>query len=767
MQKNKTMNLQKLPGYVWFATGILLLLIQTSLVSADEPAITDLNFASLAGGKLQIQIGMNGSAITPKVFQTVNPARIALDFFGVKSALSQKRYAINQGAASTAFVVSVSGRTRVVINLTEAVPFETKVEGNKVYVILKPASAISSKSAPSSVTRVKKVDRLVSNLLPEQSINNIDFRRGSKGQGRLLIELSEPNTVVDMKKKGRKIVLNFLNTRLPKALMKSFDVIDFATPVQKFDVQSRGAGVTITITPNDGNFDYSSYQSDGLLTVEFMPLTSAEKEALLKQKTTYIGDKLSLNFQNIEVRSVLQILADFTDLNIIAADSVGGTVTLRLNDVPWDQALDFILKSNGLAKRKTGNVIFIAPLAEIIKIEEEELAAKKVVEQLEPLITEYIQINYAKAEDIQVLLTGSNVVRSSSDSDSSRTQSNILGGRLGTNSTSSRNSATERSETQGVLSFRGSSSVDSRTNTIIVKDTARQLGEIRKMIRILDVPVRQVMIEARIVIADTNFAQEIGIKFGVAKAGNIGDEGTLFGIGSGATSGLPVGRVTVDPITGIETVARDGGGTFATSVTVGAGGSRELLVDLAASAINNHPVGALGLTLARGADYVLNLELSALENENRGETLANPRVMTSDRELAFIKQGVQIPFTTVSQDGTQTELIDAVLELNVTPQITPDGDVIMELLIKRDAPNLAGGIDKREIGTIVRVKDGETIVLGGVYEGDNAKETFKIPFFGDLPGIGFLFRKNTQGERKQELLIFVTPKIIKDTLSVR
>jgi type IV pilus assembly protein PilQ len=296
---------------------------------------------------------------------------------------------------------------------------------------------------------------------------------------------------------------------------------------------------------------------------------------------------------------------------------------------------------------------------------------------------------------------------------------------------------------------RGTSTVDARTNTIIVKDTIEQLEEIREMISILDVPVRQVMIEARVVIADNNFAQEIWVKFGVAKAGTIGQ--STFAVGP---------RPTIGGLT----TAGGGGGVFVPSVT-GGGGDSNYLVDLGANAINSHPVGALGMTLARGANYVLNLELSALENENRGEVLANPRVMTSDRETAFIKQGVQIPFTTVSQDGTQTQLIDAVLELNVTPQITPDGDVIMDLLIKKDAANAAGGIDKREIETVVRVRDGETIVLGGVYESDSKKEQFKIPFFGDLPGIGFLFKKNTQSEQKRELLIFVTPKIVKSSLS--
>lgn len=732
MQNNKSSRLHWKPESALLILGFWLLIAPITQVWAGQTAITKINFSSLAGDKVQIELELDGPAVSPKVFQTDNPARIALDFVDVSSALSKKMFTVNQGAANTVYVVEASGRTRVVINLSETVPYETSVSGNKFLVMLKPTGLVNTVSLPE---QQKKVDKRISNFLPEQTITNIDFRRGEKGEGRLLLELSEPNTVVDVKEVGGKVVVNFLNTKLLDKLKKSFDVSDFATPVRKIDAKERGAGVNIVVTAVDGNYDYSSYQSDGLLIIDFAPLTATEKEELLKRKFPYVGKKLTLNFQDIEVRSVLQILADFTELNIIAADSVGGNVTLRLNDVPWDQALDLILKSKGLAKRETGNVVLVAPTEEIIKIEKDELEAQQVVEQLEPLRTEYIQINYAKAEDIQALLVGANVIKSESSSSSSSGSGGGIFGSSNSNSTANRSSATRKTETKGVLSERGSSTVDARTNTIIVKDTIKQLEQVREMIRKLDVPVRQVMIEARVVIADNNFAQEIGVKFGVAHTGTAG-EGKTFGVNAGGEN------------------------------AVGAIGT-EALLDLGANAINAHPVGALGATLARGADYVLNLELSALENENKGEVLANPRVMTSDRELAFIKQGVQIPFTTVSQDGTQTQLIDAVLELNVTPQITPDGDVIMELLIKKDAANAAGGIDKREVETIVRVKDGETIVLGGVYEGDSAQEEFRVPILGEIPYIGFLFRKNTQSNKKRELLIFVTPKIIKDSLSAR
>lgn len=719
MQNNKAMRLQQQPIRHLCRVGWFLMLMQITSAWAGTPSITELNFSSLAGDKVQIQLGLNESAVQPKVFQTDNPARIALDFAGVKSGLDKKMYAINQGAVSTVYVVEAAGRTRVVINLSQTVPYETKIEGDQVYVILKPVSSGSQK--PKGIKREKKVDRKVSNLLPEQTIKNIDFRRGPKGEGRLMLELSTANTVVDVKERGGKVVLSFLNTKLPKKLIKSFDVSDFATPVLKVDAKPRGAGVSIIVTPANGNYDYASYQSDGLLTIDFIPLTAAEKEAKLKEKFPYVGKKLTLNFQDIEVRSVLQILADFTDLNIIAADSVGGNVTLRLNDVPWDQALELILKSKGLSKRQTGNVVLVAPSSEIIKIEEEELAAKKVIEQLEPLRTEYIQINYAKAEDFKEILM-------------SEGEGNV--GRSGDGQSKHLVEDTFR-----LISPRGTVIVDSRTNTLIVKDVAKQLDEIRKLIELLDVPVRQVMIEARIVIASTGFARELGVRFGIGQKDNA--IGSNKGYGFTAT----------------------GNSTSENSA---------ILADLGTALAASGP-GALAMTLARGADYVLNLEIDATQLDTSSELLSNPRVMTTDRVQAKIKQGVQIPYQTQSQDGPVTQLVDAVLELQVTPQITPSGSVIMELKIKKDAPGASlstGGeltvaIDTREVETTVQVEDGETIVLGGIYESTNSESDNTIPWFADLPGVGWMFTNTSPKRDKKELLVFITPKIVKNTLSAR
>ncbi len=730
----------------------LMIFLQPSISSAaSERAIESVEFSTLAGSQVQLALTFNRNVVDPKIFETDNPARIALDFNGVKSHLTKKNFPVKQGAVNSVYVIEAGGRTRVIVNLTDSVSYKSHRQGSQFILTLAAAKSVA---VTEKAIRKQQKQAVISKLMPQQKITGLDFRRGENGEGRLMIALSNPNTVVDIKERGDKVVLNFLNTRLPPQLAKKYDVIDFATPVQSIVAQSRGNGVSISVKPVDGNYEYSSFQAEGLLTVEFRPLSEVEKLARIKSKFPFTGKKLTLNFQDIEVRSVLQILADFTNLNIIASDSVTGNVTLRLNDVPWDQALALVLKSKGLAKRQSGNVIFVAPAAEITKMEEDELAAQRVVEKLEPLKTEYISIRYAKAEEIQALLTGQNVVRSSVTS-----QSQTTGGFLtprSTNTTTTNVNPQNGNNNQiqrGLLSPRGTSTVDSRTNTVIVRDTAKQLEEIHKMIARLDIPVRQVMIESRIVVATTEFARNLGVKFGVAKQANMGS-GKSFAVGAGGGKAINGG---LGPVSG----------TAAGTATI-----NNTLVDLAATAIKSHPVGALGMTLARGADYVLNLELQALENNGKGEVLANPRVMTVDRQKAIIKQGVQIPYQVTSQNnGTQTQLVDAVLELNVTPQITPSGEVLMKLLIKKDSPDntLGGnkpGISKREIQTNALVRDGETVVLGGVYEQSEANQIFKVPFFGDLPGVGFLFRKKEVSDTRTELLIFVTPKIIKKTLSI-
>ena len=724
---------------------IMLFTLSIHAVNAEETSINNLEFSSLAGNQLQIKLDMSGPVLEPKIFQTDNPSRIALDFDGVKSNLAKKSFPINQGAANTVYVVEASGRTRVVINLTEKVPYQTRLEGDKYFIVLKSAGAVAAVNTLAQASPGKET--VLKSFLPEQAIKSIDFRRGPNGEGRLLLGLTTPNTVVDAKQTGGKVVLKFLNTTIPDSLVKSFDVLDFATPVQKIEAEPQGESVSITITPSNPNYDYSSYQADNLLTVEFRPLTPSEKEAQLREKQPYIGSKLSLNFQQIDVKSVLMILADHIktqegkEVNIVTTDSVGGSIALHVNDVPWDQVLDVVMKLRGLSKRENGNVILVGPTEEIKVLEEKELEARKVQEELEPLKNENIQINYAKAENICAILMGRSVSAAMAGSAGSKS-----GGSGGSGSSGSGGSAGACGATTGgqqsmpvgstgtgsaqnmrLLSARGSVIADGRTNVLIVKDTATQLEEIHKMIAKLDIPVRQVMIEARVVIASTTFARDLGVRFGVRTVQN--NDSDVAGLAS-------------------------------------------LGYTLAAAS----PPGALAMTLAAGANYLLSLEIEALQNEGKGEQLSNPRVLTSDRQMAHIEQGSQIPYQSSSANsGPTTQFIDATLVMDVTPQITPTGSIIMDIEVSKDAPGLPvptglGGealaIEKKNVMTRVQVEDGETVVLGGVYESKNQSSRESVPWFGDIPIIGWLFTPlKSVSEDKTELLIFVTPKVVKGSLT--
>lgn len=749
--------------------GLFLFIFQAASVRAGELALSGIDFATQPDDKLQIEMTMTGPAITPQIFKTDNPARIALDFSGVKSALPKKMYPVNQGAASSVYVVEAAGRVRVVVNLMESIPFETKLVGNKVLLTLSHAKAITSaakpvagKSAatptiPATSAPTKSVNSVVAALIPAQDISGFDFKRGDKGEGRILISLANPNTIVNSKKLNGKVVISFLNTRLPYSLAKRLDVSEFATPVKFIDTVSSGQQTTITVAMQNELYDYSVFQADGMLTVEFRPLSNEEKDALDRARTKYTGDRLSLNFQEIEIRSVIAILAEFTGQNVVAGDDVTGTITLKLDDVPWDEALDFIMMTKDLGKYETGNVTLISPLDKIKDYKKKQQETEKVVEQLDPLVTEYIKINYAKAESFRNLLNGidtgsfgdcasSGAKSSSSQSiQPTQTSSSPEGGKTTT-------LYEKKDDEFSLLSMRGSAVVDARTNTLIVRETTKRLEDVKKLIRKLDVPVRQVMIEARVVIADDSFTENLGVKFGAAKAASLGS-GKTFAVGGRGTKGN--GNLQPDANGNIGTL-------------------NDELVDLGVTALSATPPGALGMTLARGADYVLNLELQALQIEGRGEIVSNPRVMTMDRCTAVMMQGVQIPVTTQGSANTPatTTYIDAVLKLNATPQITPNGSVVMNLLITKDNANdtsnpVSGnpGIDKREIKTSVLVEDGETVVLGGVYEGTESIGKNKIPFFADIPGIGFLFTNSTENKTKKELLIFVTPKIMKDNIA--
>lgn len=793
ISKRTDIKVNKMGHYLWRRIGIGLMacLLHIAVVDASELAISGLDFATQAGDKLQVQMEMTGPAVAPKIFKTDNPARIALDFQGTKSALPKKMYSVNQGAVNSIYVVEASGRVRVVVNLLETTPFETRVEGNKVLLTLTRAkamvpaamngvSAVNVQHAPqpgitppvkpySSVTAsapnlrsgsaaAQSANVVAAALLPPQAISGFDFKRGEKGEGRILVKLANPNTIVNSKEEGGKVIISFLNTQLSADLSRRLDVSEFATPVKFIDTVSSNQETTITVATQNNLYDYSVFQSDGLLTVEFRPLSNEEKEALDRSRVKYTGNRLSLNFQEIEIRSVIAILAEFTGQNVVAGDDVHGTITLKLDDVPWDEALDFIMMTKELGKYETGNVTLISPLDKIKDYKKKQEETEKVVEQLDPLVTEYIKINYAKAENFRNLLNGRDTGAFGSCGSSSGSNAP---GQAVSSSPGSQNPGSQSPGSQSpgggndqlrMLSPRGSAIVDARTNTLIVRETTKRLGDIKKLIRKLDIPVQQVMIEARVVIADDSFAQNLGVKFGVAKAGFL-DSNKSYGIGGGGTRN------------DIETAGQQ--------VTV-----NDSMVDLGVAAIQGTPVGALGMTLARGADYVLNLELQALQVEGKGEIISNPRVMTMDRCEAVMTQGIQVPVTTpgagagVAATPATTTYKDVTLELNVTPQITPSGGVVMNLVVKKDSVNeaqssqYAKAIDKREVNTSVLVQDGETIVLGGVYDSTESKVKNKIPFFSDLPGIGFLFSNSVDNATKKELLIFVTPKVLKTDVAI-
>jgi type IV pilus assembly protein PilQ len=535
------------------------------------------------------------------------------------------------------------------------------------------------------------------------TITNIDFRRGEDGQGRVIVNLSDPSIPVDMQQQGGKVIVDFYRARLPEELERRLDVLDFATPVKTIDTYTRGNNVHMVITPM-GDYDYLAYQSNNQFTIEVKALTKEQVEASKKDELGYSGERLSLNFQDIEVRSVLQLIADFTGINVVVSDTVRGSLTLRLKNVPWDQALDIILKTKGLAMRQSGNVMLVAPSEEIAAREKLELESQKQIEELEPLYSEFIQVNYAKATDLASLLKSTDTT---------------------------------------LMSDRGMVTTDERTNTLLVQDTASKLVEIRQLVATLDIPVRQVLIESRIVIASNDFSRDLGVKFGWSKQTTFNNGENI--VAAGGTLNSITGNNIIDP-----GFSPDG-----------------LLVDLPVIGATS----SIGLAVGKIGSYMLNLELTAMEAEGQGEVISSPRVLTSNQKTAFIQSGVEIPYQEATSSGaTSVSFKDAVLELRVTPQITPDDRIIMDLNVKKDSVGEVylgvPSIDTNEVSTQVLVDNGETLVLGGIYEQEKIKEIDRVPFFGELPLVDWMFKKTSITDDKAELLIFVTPKIVKEDLNI-
>ncbi|MDH5446814.1 MAG: type IV pilus secretin PilQ [Gammaproteobacteria bacterium] len=685
--------------FILFVSMVIGLPAKAAILNNADATLESISYSTLPGDLVQIRLSMSGNIKEPGSFTIDNPARIALDFPKTKSNLPRKNKSIGVGVTRSVTTVEAGGRTRVVINLTKLVGYQTKIEGSDVIVTIN--STGSQEIASNSIEATPLTS---SGTVVGKSINNVDFRRGEKGEGRIIVTLSDPNTAVDMSKQGKQVYVTLQNTKLPDELQRRLDVIDFATPVRTVDAFQQGADVRMVIAAQ-GNYDHIAYQTDNRFTIDIKTVSKEEEQKKKQNKFGYSGERLSLNFQNIEVRAVLQLIADFTGINMVTSDAVSGTLTLRLKNVPWDQALDIILKTKGLAKRQAGNVMMIGPASEIAAQEKIELEASKQIEELAPLINDNIQVNYAKAEEIAGLI---------------------------------------KSASSSMLSERGSINIDNRTNKLLVHDIEERVTSIRKLVAELDVPVKQVLIESRIVIANDDFSKDLGVRFGVT---DYDQEGGDFKSTSGNATGT--GGMVNDHV---------GGGAIGFPST-----NNRMNVDLP---VNNQSAGSIALAILNG-NTLVDLELSALQLEGKGKIVSNPRVVTANGHKAMIEQGVEIPYQEASSSGaTSVSFKKAVLSLEVTPQITPDNRVIMDLQVNKDSVGQiffgVPSIDTREVQTQVLVSNGETIVLGGVYEQIKSSEVDRVPFFGDLPLIGALFRQTRERDEKSELLIFVTPKILKD-----
>ena len=684
--------------------------LYTSTVAANKLEAVDYSVQS--GNSVQITLKTTEPVGSPSSFSTDNPARIAIDLPGTKSALQNKTKTISSGVARSITAIEAGDKTRVVINLVSSAPYELTKNGNEIVVAI--AGSGGSASIGAAAAAVSPVSKTVSG----HAITNVDFRREGRDVAKVEVMLSDPGIVVDMRKQGKSVVLDFLDTSVSAEQAQTLDVTDFATPVQRIITRPNRNNVRMSIEA-DGDYEHLAYQANNLYTVEFRALTKKEKLAKQAELKVYQGDRLSLNFQDIEVRSVLQLLADFTGLNMVVSDSVTGRITLRLKNVPWDQAMDIILKTKGLSQRRNDNVILVAPTEEITAREKLELESQQQIEDLAPLQSELIQVNYAKADVFAELL---------------------------------------KSEENRLLSERGNVTVDERTNTLLIQDTAAKLEQIRDLLNELDIPVRQVLIESRVVIANDNFARDLGVRFGFNRAHDVGGDGTQALI-AGGRPGHVSGTYGIAP--GIENAADSG--------------AEALMVNLPTLlGAESGRGGALNLMLAKAGSYLLQLELSAMQTEGKGEIISSPKVITSDQHKATILQGQEIPYQEATSSGaTNVEFKEAVLKLEVTPHITPDDRVIMDLNVTKDNPDWSRSvlgvppIDTREVETSVLVDNGETLVLGGVFERTSQEDVEKIPFFGDIPGLGWMFKQTLNTDDNQELLIFITPKILKESMTLR
>lgn len=693
---------------------------------------------------VKIQFRQNLAA-EPVAFTTSNPNRLVLDFADTSNAGGRALEELNSGVIKSYQAVQSGERTRLVINLASPAQYEIKKDKNLVFAVLKGVGAGGTEIAQISSPKPE------SGTVAGHSVRDVEFHRGKQGEGRITLTLSSPGAGIDIQQKGKVIQVDVMNAALPSPLQRRMDVADFATPVQLVETFTHEKSTRMLVTPK-GKWDYYAYQTGDQFTLEVRSLD--DPQAAKSAQPLYSGEKLSLNFQNVDVRAVLQVIADFTGLNIIASDTVTGNITIRLKDVPWDQALDIIMRSRGLDKRMAGNVIWIAPRDELAAKEKAELEAKRSIQELEPLVTRSYKLNYVRADDAMIMLSGGSRRSSSGADDATCSPSSTgiqavdtTGGASTTTTTTSGQggSSTSTSNVNRVLSSRGGASHDLTTNTLVVTDTNDRHAAVEEVLRQIDIPMRQVMIEARIVVADDTFGRDLGVRLGLYGRARV--DGTQIGVSSSgsASRGIATGTTTVQGQTGFNVQLPDSSG------------------------VPN--AGTLGLTILNAAaNTMLSLELQALEADNRGKIVSNPRVVTTNLKPAVILQGTQIPYQTVSQSGTQTQFKDALLCLLVSPQVLNNDAVILNVEVQKDAQGLnttAGpAINVKRVKTQVRVNNGETAILGGIFEQTVRDDTSKVPFLGDIPVLGHLFKSNSKTDEKSELLIFLTPRLIDENLGM-
>ena len=691
-------------------------------VGAFANTLEDISFSALPGDKFEVRIQFSEAPPVPEGYTIEEPARIFIDFPNVDNALTTRNFPLSIGNAQSANVVSADNRTRLILNLLEATTYTYRTENNALIFEVGDDGVSTSNVATTQNTTAttSTASRNVLATSRGNSITNIDFRRGEAGEGKVVIDLSTPNIGVDMHESRGAIEITFEGAEIPSELRRRLDVTDFATPVNFVDADNERAGGVIRVEAS-GYYDYLAYQTNNEYVLSVKPLTQREVEEK-QSEFEFTGEKISLDFQDIEIRSVLSLIADIADLNLVTSDTVSGRITLRLTNVPWDQALELVLDTKGLDKRQIGNVLRIAPAAEIAEQERQEIETKRQLEELAPLRTEYIRIRYANAQQVF----------------------NLFGTRGGSGGSAGQGNQGG----QGFLSERGSARVDQRTNSIILTETADKISQIRELIDQIDIPIRQVMIEARIVIANTDFRKEVGVRWGGIGVGTPQNSITEFGGGIDALDsdpGSPADFFLNGGTTDLE---------------------EDMIVDLGA----NNPAGVIAFDFISD-NLLLDLELSALEDSGQAEIVSQPKVITGDKKQATIESGTQIPYQEASASGaTSTSFRDAVLKLDVTPQITPDGNIILDLKINQDSVgdiDIASGIpviDITQLQTQVLVADGETVVLGGIFQNETQDGVTKVPFLGDIPYLGRLFKQDVRREQKRELLIFITPKILAETL---